>query len=65
MKITYHKYIETPKNLRVINSLVLNNEIRDFLKQKNCVQQTYFFDSNNFYFFIYLDNGDRIDCSLT
>ena len=64
MLITYHKYIEKPNDLKVINYLVLNNEIRDFLKERKCVQETYFFDSNNYYFFIYLDNGDRIDCAL-
>ena len=65
MKITYHKYIETLNDLPIINHLVLNKEITDFLEERKCVQQTYYFKENNFYFFIYLDNGDRIDCSLT
>ena len=65
MKITYNKYIKTPDSLNIINHLVLNEKITNFLKEIDCIQNTYFFEENNFYFFIYPDKGGKIDCSLT
>lgn len=66
MYITYHKELTRPKK---VNSFIphqcLNEDIQKFIKEHNCQQvDGYYVDNNGFYFFIYLDNGDRIDVKL-
>lgn len=66
MYITYHKEVEKPKDVTAfIPHICLNQDIQNFITEHKCKQiDGYYVDSNGFYFFIYLDNGDRIDCSL-
>lgn len=65
MYITYHLQIEKPSDVtNTIPHEVLNKEIQDFLKERNCIQKHYYFFDNGFYFFIYLENGNRVDVEL-
>jgi hypothetical protein len=65
MYITYHKEIERPNHVNnKISHDVLSTELKKFIIEKDAEQQSYFFNDNGFYFFIYLDNGDRIDVEL-
>lgn len=65
MYITYHQQIKKP--IEVINTIphaILCKELQDKLKEWGVVQERYNFDDNGFYWFLYLDNGDRIDTKL-
>ena len=65
MKFTYHLKIKKPSD--ITNSIpfsVLSKELKLFLQEHNAVQERYYFEDNGFYFFLYLSNGDRIDCQL-
>lgn len=65
MIITYHK--EIGKTTKVVNTIlhtILSNEVKAFIKEHNVEQERYYFYDNGFYWFIYLDNGDRIDIQL-
>jgi len=65
MYITYHQQII--KLVEVQNTIplvILCKELQDKLKEWDVIQERYFFDDNGFYWFIYLDNGDRIDTRL-
>lgn len=66
MYITYHKEITKPEEVTAfIPHICLHYNIQSFIEENNCAQKDgYYFDSNGFYMFIYLDNGDRIDVLL-
>lgn len=63
--MTYHRLVSKPDD--VVNTIpheVLSELLRGYIESHNVKQDKYFFEDNGFYFFIYLDNGDRIDYSL-
>lgn len=65
MYLTYHRQIEKPED--VVNTIphgVLSESAKDIISVYNCKQDRYYFDDNGFYFFLYLNNGDRIDIEL-
>ena len=63
MYITYHPEITKPDNITSqLPHAVLSEELKSTLKEWDCVQPKYYFKDNGMYFFLYLDNGDRIDC---
>lgn len=68
MYITYHKEVSIPEPessaIDTIPHIVLSNKIQDFIEARGVKQERYYCYENGYYFFIYLDNGDRIDCSL-
>lgn len=65
MYITYHQQIKKPVEVQnTIPHEILRKELRDKLKEWKVEQERYFFNDNGFYWFIYLDNGDRIDTRL-
>jgi len=65
MYITYHQQIIKPVEVQnTIPLVILCKELQDKLKEWDVIQERYFFDDNGFYWFIYLDNGDRIDTRL-
>lgn len=66
MYITYHLELAKPKEITAfIPHKCLHADIQNFIKENNCTQvDGYYVDSNGFYFFIYLDNGNRIDCQI-
>lgn len=66
MYITYHKEIDKPVGIIIQNlpHIVLDDKIRQFIEERGVKQDNYYFKSNNYYMFIYLDNGDRVDVQL-
>lgn len=65
MNITYHKEIAKPDGvIASIPHAILDMGIRLFIDVKGCTQHEYYINHNDWYFFIYLDNGDRIDVAL-
>ena len=66
MTITYHQEVERPdKVTNTIPHEILSEELKDFLKESNVVQKKYYFYDNGFFFFLYLDNGDRVDIAVS
>lgn len=60
--ITYHKEIQlVGTNWINIPHQHLSNEIKSFIEDRNVKQDVYSVSANNWYLFIYLSNGDRID----
>lgn len=64
MYITYHKSVECPEGLSSIPHQLLCSAVQKFITENNCLQKFYKVKSNSYYFFIYLNNGDRIDVAL-
>jgi len=65
MYITYHQQIKKTDDVKnTIPHKVLCNELKDKLKEWKVEQERYYFFDNGFYWFLYLDNGDRVDMSL-
>lgn len=64
MYITYHKSIQPVGDESLIPHEILNEELREFIESKGLKQDHYAFHDNGMYFFIYLDNGDRVDVTL-
>lgn len=64
MYITYHKEVSIEKELADFPHDCLDKEIRVFLLEMDVAQATYKVSSNGYYLFIYLNNGDRVDCRL-
>lgn len=64
MTITYHKDIPVDNHLTRVPHIMLDKKIRKFIKDKNVKQDTYPVKANPYWFFIYLDNGDRIDIQV-
>ena len=65
MYITYHRNIIKPTEIKnTIPHIILNKEVQDKLKEVNAVQTEYFFLNNEFYCFLYLNNGNRLDIEL-
>lgn len=65
MYITHHKLVPKPDNVHAtLPHEILSDEVRAILAKHGVRQEKYYFEDNGFYFFIYLDNGDRIDCAL-
>lgn len=64
MYITYHKEITMPDKVKdcFIPHEILMQEIKEYIKDKKGVQEVYNCGYNGYSFFIYLQNGDRIDC---
>lgn len=66
MYITYHKEVSKPVGIHS-NSLphiILDKEVRELIEKYDAVQEFYYWRNNGYYFFIYLDKGDRIDIEL-
>ena len=65
MYITYHKHIDKSHHVTAtIPHEILSDELRAAIAQRGVKQDKYYFEDNGYFFFIYLDNGDRIDCQL-
>jgi hypothetical protein len=65
MYITYHQQIIKPSKItNTIPLVILCKELQDKLKEWNVIQKRYFFFDNGFYWFLYLDNGDRVDIEI-
>ena len=63
--ITYHQSVKRPEDVQnTIPYVLLAKFIQDKLIEFNCVQKAYYFSDNGFYWFLYLDNGDRVDIQL-
>lgn len=66
MHITYHKEIERPEHITAtIPHEILSDALKAALAERGVKQEKYYFRDNGFYFFLYLDNGDRLDYSLS
>ncbi len=64
MYITYHKEVELKDlTLPLIQHHMLHPDIQAKLAEFDINQSAYVIDSNGYYTFLYLDNGDRIDIS--
>ena len=65
MYITYHKEIALPESVtEEIAHKLLCSEVLDYLKARDIHQTNYYFHRGNVLYFLYLDNGDRIDIDL-
>lgn len=63
--ITYHYDVPKTDNIEsTISHEVLSLELKEYLERKGVQQERYYFDDNGYYFFIYLNNGDRVDVSI-
>jgi phenolic acid decarboxylase len=70
MHITYHKQI--PKDDEVVNTIpheILCDEVKEFIREQQKIrgkieQKRYYFFDNGWFWFLYLDNGDRIDIAF-
>lgn len=62
--ITYHEGISPKENEIVFPHAMLDREIRDFLLEQDVYQDTYLVSSNDYFLFIYLRNGDRVDVAI-
>ena len=63
MYITYHLNVPLPEDDKTFDFFHsdLNEEIRDYLVNNGLMQKSYKMFASNYYLFIYLDNGDRVD----
>lgn len=62
MNITYHKEVTTKHtDLGYIPHELLHPNIKAYIETLDVKQAIYQITCNGYYFFIYLDNGDRID----
>jgi hypothetical protein len=63
--ITYHEAIQKPNN--VVNTIphdLLDDGVKNYIELVGAKQDRYHFLDNGFYWFLYLQNGDRIDIKL-
>lgn len=66
MNITYHTNVPKKDSITsVVPHTILNEEIHKFIRELDLPFQRYYYYFNNaIYFFIYLNNGDRIDVEI-
>jgi hypothetical protein len=66
MILTYRKECPIPegRDISIIPHQVLSDQIKQILTEKNIRQRLYTCLYHLEYFFIYFDNGDRLDCEL-
>lgn len=64
MIFTYHEEIPPKGTENLISHEALSDELKEFISKHNVEQDRYLFHDNGYYFFIYLNNGDRIDCKI-
>ena len=63
--ITYHYAIPKAEDVTsTIRHEILNEELQVFIEGRGEKQEQYFFFDNGFFWFLYLDNGNRIDVML-
>lgn len=64
-QITYHKEVPYKGvNEPTLPHCILDDKLKTYLENKEVKQDSYHFHDNGFYFFIYLNNGDRVDVML-